>query len=218
VAVVVGVLVLAAVAVFLVVRSDDSVDQGGARGLERVPAAPVDLAPQTSWVSTRVTASGDLVVRHWIRSRTSLFGLRLAVPASAAVPGARPPRVRDVLVVAGGREAPGPGSLRKGRASYAFTGTHDVFVRYRVAGAVERSDSVAGRALARFTALDVDVTPPMLTTTYAVSGGKVLNLACSDPEPGAVPFPCGGPAGSGWEVQLEKADRNDVVTAQLDLP
>ena len=85
-------------------------------------------------------------------------------------------------------------------------------------GAVERSGSVPGRALATVTALDVDLNPPLVATTYAVSGGDVLNLACSAPGPEARPGPLrragrlgvAGPAGQG--------DRNDVVTAQLDLP
>ena len=93
-----------------------------------------------------------------------------------------------------------------------------MFVRYRLDGAVERSGSVAGRALARLVAVDVDLSRPLRATTYAVSGGEVLNLACSPPRVGAVPYPCGSPAGAGWQVRLEQADRNAVVTAQLDLP
>ena len=86
-------------------------------------------------------------------------------------------------------------------------------------GAVERSGSVPGRALATVTALDVDMIPPLVATTYAVSGGDVLALACAPDEPDdAVPAPCGAPAGRGWRVERAGNDRNDVVIAQLDLP
>ncbi|MET1059420.1 MAG: hypothetical protein ABWX84_07470 [Nocardioides sp.] len=207
-----GVLVLLAATIFLVLRGDDNAPSAGS-GNGPAPEPPVELAPRTSYVDTRVTADGDLVVRQWVHGKAALFGVTLAPPPSAGAV-----QVTDVLVVAGDRIAPGPERLRRGRGSFTFTGTHDVYLTYRVAGAVERSDSAPGRALARFTSLDVDVTPPMLATTYAVSGGDVLALACSPGEPGAVPVPCGAPSGDGWQVEREGDDRDDVVIAQLDLP
>ena len=142
-----------------------------------------------------------------------------------SVATARPQRARRRCGCATSRSLPNGGPalgaerLEKDREYYPFrAGTHDVFVSYRLVGAVERIGSVAGRALATVTAPEVDLNPPLVASTYAVSGGDVLNLACAAPVDGAVPVPCGEPNDSGWQVRLDKAHLNDVVTAQLDLP
>ena len=212
----VAALVLAAVLVVFDVRGGDE-GEPGARGPGRVPAVPVDLAKRSAVVQARITGSGEVAVRQWIRSAATLFGIHLSPPPAAA--GSSPVRVRDVQVFANGAPALGAERLEKDREYYPFrSGTNDVFVSYRLVGAVERSGSVAGRALATVTALEVDVNPPLVASTYAVSGGDVLNLACAAPVDGAVPVPCGEPIDSGWQVRLDKASLNDVVTAQLDLP
>ena len=209
-----AVVVLAVVvaAVVMLLRSDDSATAPVSRG-DATPEPPVTLAARTSYVDTRVTAGGDLVVRQWLHGSSQMFGVQLSAPPSVG-----PVRVTHVRVVAGGREVPGAETLRRGRGSYAFTGSEDVFLSYRVPDAVERSDSVRGRALAPFTSLVVRVSPRMVATTYAVGGGEVLALACARPEPGSVPVPCGAPAGRGWQVERAGDDRRDVVIAQLDLP
>ena len=205
-------LALVAVAVFLVLR-DDGPAPSATREADPAPEPPVTLAARTSYVDTRVTPGGDLVVRQWLHGRSQMFGVELAPPPSV---GAL--RVTDVVVLAGGRAAPGPDRLRRGRGSFAFTGSEDVYLSYRVQGAVERSDSAPGRALARLTSLEAQVTPGMVATTHAVRGGRVLALACASRDPGAVPVPCGAPAGRGWRVERAGAARDDVVIAQLDLP
>ena len=196
----------AGLVVFLV-RGDDPVDHS-ARGPDQVRAAPVDLAPRTAVVRARITASGDVKVQQWIRSASALFGIGLSPPpAAGAAAGPSPFKVRDVQVFANGDAAPGPERLKKEQAYYPFAaGTTDVFVSYHLVGAVERSGSVPGRALARVTALDVDVSPPLVATTYSVSGGDVLALACASEEPDAVPTPCGAPARRGWRVELRGAE------------
>jgi hypothetical protein len=218
----VAALVLGAMVVLamFVGRGDDDPVPPSAQGPVPVPAAPVDLAPRNAIVDARITASGDVVVGHWLRSASTLFGIGLSPPPSAdSAAGSSPVRVRDVQVFANGVQALGPERLGKEPEYYPFAaGAKDVFVRYRLEGAVERSGSVAGRALATVTAVAADLTPPLVATTYAVSGGDVLNLACSAPEDGAVPVPCGKPSGPGWQVRLDKADRDDVVTAQLNMP
>jgi hypothetical protein len=168
-------------------------------------------------VQARISASGDVLVRQWIRSASTVYGIHVS-PPSAAV-GASPVRVRDVRVFANGEQAWGAERLENEREYYPLgSGTHDVFVSYHLVGAVKRIGSVAGRALATVTAVDVAVNPPLVATTYTVSGGDVLNLACASPQEGAVPVPCGQPNDSGWQVRLDKAHRMDAVTAQLDLP
>ena len=210
---------LVALVIFVVRSVDEPVDPS-TRGPAGVPAAPADLEPRTTVVHARVTPSGDVVMRQWIRSASTVFGIRLSPPpGTGAAADSSPVRVRDVRVFANGGAALGPERLEKARQYYPFdAGTNDVFVSYQLVGAVERSGSVAGRALATVTALDVDLIPQLVETTYAVSGGDVLALACAPDEPDAVPVPCGAPAGRGWRVERAGDDRNDVVIAQLDLP
>ena len=218
---VVAALVLAAAGLAVLVSRGDDPAATDARDPEAAtPAAPVDLAPRSALVHARVTAAGDVVVRQWIRSASTLFGIGLSPPPGAGVASADSPvRVRDVQVFAKDGPAPGPKSVTEGREYYPFgAGSKDVFVSYRLKNAVERSGSVAGRALATVTALDADVTPRLVATTYAVSGGDVLALACATGEPDAVPVPCGEPAGDGWRVERSGDHRGDVVTAQVDLP
>ena len=217
----VGLLVLAATAaVFLVHGTNVGPTSGNTGDLDRAPPAPVELAPQTSWVAARITPSGDVRARHWIRSDRDLFGVGLSLPpnAGAAGTGSPPVRVSGIRVVVNGRVVAGRKRLRDGRGFYAFAGSKEVYIRYRLEGAVQRNGSAAERALAGPIALDIDLTRQLRATTYAVSGGTVLSLACSRPRAGAVPVPCGRPAGSGWQVRLVRADRNAVVSAQLDLP
>ena len=135
---------------------------------------------------------------------SDLFGIGLSLPPASGrrglVAGAGPRR-------SGLRRRPRRPRARNGSegpGSYPFAGSTDVFVSYRLEGAVERSGSVPGRALATVTAVDVDLNPPLVATTYAVSGGDVLDLACSAPVSRGGPGPLrragrlgvAGPAGA----------------------
>ena len=89
---------------------------------------------------------------------------------------------------------------------------------YVLSGVTAQSSSAAGRALAGVVSLDVGYGPESGPTTVSVSGARVLNVACEDRESATrLSRPCGAPAGSGWEVTLPQDQRDDRVSAQVDL-
>ncbi|MGI9156581.1 MAG: hypothetical protein ACR2FG_08090 [Marmoricola sp.] len=180
----------------------------------------VSIPADGSYIRTRVLASGDLHVDQWIRSGSALSSITLSVPR---VPGLAAGAMQTSHISVTGSRGPGQGPSSVGAAAqtYRLDGTGAVHLSYDVSGAVERSSSVQGRALARVTGLDVRYASQRGPSTASVQGAKVLVLACSPPRADAVPRPCGapGPAASpdAWTVQLDGAHRNDRVMAQLDL-
>jgi hypothetical protein len=214
----VAAFVLLVIFTVVVVRAMGGTDDPapGTTAARDVPEPPVALAPGSSYVESRVTASGALTVRHWIRNKAFVFGVDLTPPAATAGPG----RViaRSVRVVADGRVSDGPRVVDSGRARYSFAGAREVFVTYRMDGALQRSDSSTGRALAWVTSLDVGLEPATSRATRVVVGDRILALACLPPGALAVPEPCGAPTRGGWEVRLDGAHAEDRVIAQLDLP
>ena len=83
---------------------------------------------------------------------------------------------------------------------------------YVIAGAVERSDSAQGRALAAATNLTVRTVPRPRSDVRVVRAPQVLSLACT-PSLYAVPAPCGTRMRpDAWRVQL---DRDEGVRAQI---
>lgn len=210
------VLVLSMVALAVVLLARDTDDGAPApEGRGRVPPSPVALAPDTSYVATRVRPNGALVVQHWIRSDVPVFGVTLEVPPA----GGGRLAARGVHVYADGTQISGDGSLQRSGAFYPALGAEDLYVRYRLVGAVVRSGSTPGRALARVTALHIGLSRPLKLVTRAVMG-DVLALACVPPgvESRPVPVPCGSPAANGWQVDLEGDRVEESVQAQLDLP
>jgi hypothetical protein len=179
--------------------------------------SPVRLAPNTSYVQTRVLPSGDLVVTHWIRSRRPVYWVRIRTPQVLGLaPGAV--KVQDVTLASDGllsSVVAQPPGLRL--RTYAVPAAHTLFVRYRVSGAVERSRSAEGRALARLTALDVSIGEPLVETTQRVVGAQVLALACTPAGPRALAVPCGTVDHGSWQVRLARAHRDQQVSAQVDL-
>ena len=106
-----------ALVVFVVRSLDEPVDPS-TRGPARVPAAPADLAPRTTVVHARVTPSGDVVVRQWIRSASTAVR-----DPSVAASGHR---CRGGLLTCSGarraglrerRPGPGPGAAGEGAGS-----------------------------------------------------------------------------------------------------
>ena len=125
----------------------------------QVPSAPVSLPAGGRHTQVVVTATGDLEVQVWQRSRD--------------------------------------GSV--------------AYVRYRLAGALERAGT---RALARLPAPGGRSTP---TATIAFTGATVLSLACVPTTGGEVPVPCGTDAGAGsWQLVGPERPGSEVLV-QLDL-
>jgi hypothetical protein len=113
----------------------------------------------------------------------------------------------------------GPESLAGRRAYFASLGASEFYVRYRLSGAVERSTSVPGRALARVTALQLGMRRPLDEVSRWVTGAEVLSLACAPVAPAdqPLPVPCGMPTSGGWQVDLAGARVDDAVIAQVEL-
>lgn len=174
-------------------------------------APPRPLAPNSSYVETRVLSSGDLQVTHWISSRTPIGMVRLDQPRVAGLPHLEVSKV----VVVGNHTHAIRSSAKSG--AYYVTGARHLYVSYLLKGAVTRAPRPAGRALAVITNLDVDGVPGLTQTTHSVTGARVLNLACSAGEPEALPAPCGESGSDGWQATLEGGAVGDRVMAQLDL-
>ncbi len=177
---------------------------------------PARLAPDTSTVQSRVLASGDLMVTHWIRSRKAVHTVTLRTPR---VPGLAPGvvHVGQVVLAADGLLSPSVGQPRGADlVTYRIPPARRVYVRYQISGAVQRAGP-DGRALARITSLDVETGAPLDETTRTVVGARVLSLACSSPAPRAVAVPCGSDDRGGWSVRLGRRAGANRVMAQLDL-
>jgi hypothetical protein len=177
-------------------------------------APPRALARAESYVDTQVLPAGDLVVRQWIRAREPLTALGLELPD---VTGAEDLSADQVEVVAGGVVAAGPGRVTAAGATFTFEESTSVQVTYRLEGAVQVSDSAAGRALAVVTTLDTAYAPRVERETRVVHGPEVLSLACSR-QPDGSPEPCGrGRGDDQWQVDLRGDRVGDRVQAQLNL-
>ena len=101
--------------------------------------------------------------------------------------------------------------------AYNLSAAHHLYVSYTLGGAVTRAPRPPGRGLAVITNLEVGGLTGLTATTHSVIGARVLNLACSDATPEALPAPCGESGGDGWEATLEGSAVDDRVMAQLDL-
>lgn len=177
---------------------------------------PAQLPRTGSYVDSRILANGDIRIEQWVRTRAPIWKLELVVPHGNGPGGA--PWATDVDVVNElGEESVGAtvGTSVAYRLNFPSL---IVRVRYTLVGAVVRSPSMPGRALARFTSGDLVYTPkedgPKMVR---IRGPEVLNVACRAPSHDAGPRPCGSQAGTSWQVELNGADRGDQVSAQVNL-
>jgi hypothetical protein len=195
---------------------------GGARSEVRssgwyVMANPPAQLPRTgSYVDSRILPNGDVRVEYWVRTRTPMREIELVVPRGEGPGGA--PRATDVDVAAEQFEV-SDGKVVGSSTVYPLDyPSRIVRVRYTLVGAVVRSPSAPGRALARFTSADLVSMPeedgPRMVRIRAP---EVLNVACRAPSQEASPRPCGSQAGTSWQVELHGADRADEVSAQVNL-
>ena len=171
------------------------------------PEPPRPLVAGEAYVDTQVLPTGDLLVRHWIRTRSPIGSLVLTRPD-----GADDLSAEDVEVVAGGSSADGPVRVGADPATNSFAAATDVLLTYRVLGAVEVSDSATGRGLVLATTLETAYEPGATRETRVVRGPEVLSLACS-PGPDRPPAPCGrADSAEQWRVDL---DRDQAVATRL---
>ena len=180
---------------------------------EATARGPLGSLPEESYVEARVRPGGDIVVQQWIRSEEPLRRVVLGLPE---VSGARLSAVA-VEVMADDVRVGGPRTITRGAATYAFEDSTDVRLRYRLTGAVLRTGSVTGRALALATTLDVDYRPRPARETRVVRAPAVLSLACASSGVES-PVPCGSLEGlDQWRVDLTGPRVTDRVLAQVTL-
>jgi hypothetical protein len=212
--------IVAAIGIALMLRpmlnQKDPPDLG--KPLQPIPFnPPVALPANGSYVETVVLPTGDLKVTHWIHTKVPESSIKLMAPVLAGIDSGVVTATK-VQVIADGMVVPGAESVDGVSQSYQFVETKSIYVTYVLSGALERSNSVTSRALARVTALDLRYPSMSGTSLRSVQGAEVLNLACSPPgAPEAAPEPCGKPDPDGWQVQLAGGNRNDHVMAQLQL-
>jgi hypothetical protein len=179
-------------------------------------AAPVHLVRGSSFVRSRVLPSGDILVKHWIRTDRPVESMKLQVPR---VPGL--PRhalsVSGLVLASNGTLTTASSPVNPvGVTTFALPPTHQLYVSYLLSGVVQSSGGAGERALARITALDVTTASPVERTTLAVVGAKVLALACT-PQGKDMPTPCGNDSGGTWSAHLGQAEQGSQVMAQINL-
>jgi hypothetical protein len=177
---------------------------------------PAQLPRAGSYVDSQILPNGEIRIEQWVRTGTPIWEIELVVPHRDGPGGA--PRATDVNVADElGEESDGAavGSSTKYRLKFPSL---IVRVRYTLVGAVVRSPSAPGRALARFTSGDLFyVTEDDGPRMVRIRAPEVLNVACRAPSQEAGPRPCGAQAGTSWQVELYGADRADEVSAQVNL-
>lgn len=212
---VVGVVVVVSV-VTVMWTGERHADSGSVSIPVALPGAPglVRLAPGESFAETSVTDSGDLIVTQWIHADDPLQQVELALPQ---VPGGAPLAADQVVVTADGDPVSGPTEISARPASYVLRDARLVQIDYRLVGAIERSASVEGRALAVATTLDVRYAPRPVRETRVVQAPEVLSLACTSSGQ-AAPAPCGASQRANqWSVELTGVGVRDRVIAQVTL-
>lgn len=213
---VLGLVIVALVLVVVGVRywTDDSPRAELARSAVVSPS-PEPLSPGETYVLTEALPSGDLVVTQWISAEQPLDSVLLSPPG---LEGTKRVLADQVRVVADDEVVEGAELISGQPRRYSFPDASNLQITYRLVGAVERSGSAPGRALARLTALDVSYDPASVHVTRSVIAPGVLSLACASPEVPTVWTPCGVRATDGeWTVELEGPNVSYRVMAQLTL-
>jgi hypothetical protein len=189
-----------------------SASDDGSPAPEGAWVAPSGLAADEGYTETRVHADGTMEVRQWIRADEPLERLTLHVPrvTSAGQLGAD-----RVEVLADGARVEGREEISYFNATYDLGGASEVELRYRLVGALQRSDSAPGRALAVATGLEARFSPAVAREVRVVKAPEVLSLACT-PSADVSPVPCGTPDGAGeWHVDLAGRRVSERVVASL---
>jgi hypothetical protein len=213
-----SVLVAAAVVVAVVVWwSNSRGTEEQAMAIHGHPyAPPVHLDRGSSLVRSRVLPSGDVVVKHWIRTDLPVDSVNLRVPRVAGLPP-HALSVSDLILASNGTRTVASSPVDPvGISTFALPPTQWLYVRYRLSGVVQSSGGSGERALARITALDVTTSSPVQRTTLAVVGAKVLSLACT-PQGQDMPTPCGNDSHGIWSTRLGQDEQGSQVMAQLNL-
>ncbi len=215
-----GTLVALVVGAFLMWPAE----QPGADSVSGAPAAaptvsefdpPVALSSDTEYVETEVLDDGDdLLVTHWISTTAPMDRFRVRPPSSPGLADVVID-VEDLVVAADG--VPLDTASMRTEAPSALPSAQQLYVRYRLVDAVQRTSSVEGRALATVTSLGIGLEGRSLARTQAFPGGRVMTLACLGAGARAVPESCGTYEEGAWKVTSSAGEMPMAVIAQLDL-
>ena len=228
VAVVALVVLIAVVALVLRVTRGDGDDGGAsdsttnASGSLDVPATPADLPEVGAYVESTVDASGDVTVRAWIRSEVAVQRLDAVTADPDSLPGTVEARGVQVTTLNGTRLASRRAVGTKTQRLKLRQPVTELYLTYTIVGDTlsDETSTVAGRGLARVTAMDVTFDGEAGPTVRLLRGpGTVLNAAClaADASFEQAPRGCGEPADDGaWQVVLRGLARHDRVLAQLE--
>ncbi len=209
------VLVLTAVLVRSALKDQPAGTEASGGSSGRIPTPPAAAPEVGSYVESRVAANGDVRVRQWVRSRSPLLAVRLQMDALPAAD--RSPKATDVVVDSDQTLLNRPTSITStGQRLFFSSPPRVVYLSYTLKGAVDISPSVPGRALARATAIRLDVSPMTGPSRVTLVSNEVLSMACSQSPVGA-PAPCGKPGKHRWSVLLTGDKRDDTVMAQVNL-
>ncbi len=151
---------------------------------------------------------------HWISTSAPMDRFRLRPPSSPGLADTVVD-VEDLVVVADG--VPLDAATIATDEPSALPSARRLYVRYRLAGALQRTGSVDGRALAAVTSLGVGLEGRSLPRTQSFPGGRVMTLACLGQGARAVPDSCGTYVEGAWQVSSGAGEVPVTVIAQLDL-
>lgn len=195
--------------------TDTSTDGSGA-----VSATGPGLTEPGIRLVAQPDANGAVEVLERVKLSTPVKALALAPPqaADSGVPGVNP-TVTGFQAQADGQvvaSTPAPTMTSGGQRIELSTSATEIAMRYRVDGAVGRSQPApVGRALIVVAPLTADATLRDLPVVVEVVGNGVRNLVC--PKLAANDQLCGRQAGRVWftpSIPLSSA----LVVAQVDLP
>ena len=147
----------------------------------------------------------------WIRTDGDSDVVTLAAPPADV-------SVRGLVVAADGEQVSAPDPVPGEPVRVALdSAPTTVYLDYDLVGAVDRTGTVPGRALASPTFLVADVPGVRGPVRVRLTGQRLLNVSCAARTAPTAPRPCGRQQGRAWRVELPVADRDDEVSAQLDL-
>lgn len=204
------VAVLALVYVLVGQQGDDGPAPPAASPADRL-GFPSAVPPGTEYVRSRLLGSGEIQVDHWIASRRPV---RLLVAPPPQGPDDSDVRAERVRVETSEGTTQGSRIVETQPRTYFVGGFRQVHVSYVLTGAVAASRT-PGQVLARPTSLKLDLDGDRLPRVVELVGGRVVSVACGGAVTGR--RSCGQPEGRSWRVRLEPQDRDDVVTARVDL-
>lgn len=185
-----------------------------------VPAPPAAASGAATYIESDVLPNGAIRVRHWIDSPRKVRQLKVRAADPDGLPGTL--EARNILIGGDGEVVARRTDVgTKVQTIRLQQPARALYLSYTLFGAVSSDGTVSGRALARVTALDVDLPQALTGPTRRLVDGPVVvrNVACLPRGRQESARPCGRSVGDGaWQVELTGKRRLDRLIAQVDAP